>query len=540
MRPEVRGRSPGLPARRKFFHMKHLGRKIYAAALGTASAFLALFLLASPASASPPTVVSSGGWYEGATDPVTRSITVAGEKLVVFVEKVDGASVTVTWNGTPMSSFGVTGAGGRGLEGFELSNPALGTHDLVMNPTSGNNAWAYIDLSGTEEAMSAETVGTSSVTTSITISDALGDPTTDELEISAAYCTNPVANITVTGGNTKLLQVSASNDGGEVLATGADKDTIFTNGATACTWGAITAQIASSNFAPGCTLEVANAAVTDTGEQTIYARGRCANFNPTTAWLGAVRIDPIGSHVAWSEGFGPFPAPYTLETTDVPDQTLTNGTWRVRMYAKDGDTTYVSGYMDVVLDGVTGLELITDFGHPEDWELDPDDAALTPETTGDGYTFSASAVAIAAQGGLVITSEGCAAIGENATSTKCTVAEGSSMLFQVFPLLSWPMGIFQAMLTAEQAVSSATASYVVELPAHGDWIPAVVVVDSASRTKGIGAYIPLSTQEFFRSIITFGIWVAFVLRMKGFADELIGRIPAPADPDAQRYKDMHG
>jgi len=47
------------------------------------------------------------------------------------------------------------------------------------------------------------------------------------------------------------------------------------------------------------------------------------------------------------------------------------------------------------------------------------------------------------------------------------------------------------------------------------------MVDSASRTKGIGAYIPVAAQDFFRAILTFGVWVAFVYRMKSYADRLV-------------------
>lgn len=313
-------------------------------------------------------------------------------------------------------------------------------------------------------------------------------------------------------------------------------------GATAKTYGLTSANwwLDITETVPTCTLNAASAAATASGDQTIYARGTCANFFPSAAWIGAVRLDPIGAHLAWSEGLGPFPDPYELETTDVPSQIMSNGRWRVRMYARDGDDLVVSGYTDVTLDGSPYIPL-TVFGSPAEYELDPDDPGLSPNTTGDhGYTFSASAVDIAAQGGLQITADGCATIGEDATSTNCVFADNSNLLFRTFPLLTWPMGIFQAMLDAEQAASSATASYAVELPAHGQWIPALVFVDSASRTRGIGQYISAERQEFFRSIMVFGVWVMFIIRMKGYADELIGREPAAVDPDAQRYKDMHG
>jgi len=490
--------------------------------VATAFVVVAGFVLwATSVHAAPPTIAQSGGWYEGAADPITRSLTLSEDKLIVYVEKPDGDSITVTWNGDAMTSFGVTGAGGRGLEGFELTYPDTGTHDLVLdNDGSGNFAWAYVELAGTYETMSAETV-TTGAAVSKTVTDALGAPTSDELEIAAVECNNPVANITVSGGNTKLLQVSAFNDGGEVIAYGSNAATTFTNGASSCTWSGMTSQISSSVYTPGCVLNVANAAATVEGQATIYAKGTCANFFPDTAWIGAVRIDALGPHLAWSEGYGPFPDPYELETTDGTPQPVENGTWRVRMYAKDGSTTYVSGYMDVVIYG-NPYTFLTDTGTPADWELDPDDQALSASSTGeDGYYFNASTTAIVAAGGLVITPDGCAAIGENATSTTCVVQGGAYQLQNTFPLLSWPFGIFQAFFNAKEAVDSAPTTYSLELPSHGDWIPAVVVVDSASRTKGIGAYIPVTAQEFFRSILTFAVWVAFVYRMKRYADRLL-------------------
>jgi len=122
----------------------------------------------------------------------------------------------------------------------------------------------------------------------------------------------------------------------------------------------------------------------------------------------------------------------------------------------------------------------------------------------------------------VITPDGCAAIGEDATSTNCVILQGGWTLSSTFPLLTWPMGIFNAFLNAQETVESAPTAYSLELPSHGDWIPAVVVVDSASRTRGIGAYIPIAQQDFFRSIMTFALWVSFVMYLKRGADMLIG------------------
>jgi len=272
---------------------------------------------------------------------------------------------------------------------------------------------------------------------------------------------------------------------------------------------------------PRCILDTANAASTASGDQTIYAKGTCQGFYPSSAWLSAVRTSPVGSHAAWSEGIGPFPDPYTLETSDVPSQILGNGTWRVRMYARDGDTLYVSpNYTDVVLDGSPYVPL-TSYGTPADYELDPDDPALSPATTGNGYTFSASTVAIAAGGGLVITADGCGAIGEDATSTNCVFADSNNILYRTFPLLTWPMGIFNALLGAQEAMDSATASYSIALPSHGDWVPAVVLVDSSSSGAGIGAWIPAAQQTFFRQIMAFAVWVMFVMAMKRKADKLL-------------------
>lgn len=272
---------------------------------------------------------------------------------------------------------------------------------------------------------------------------------------------------------------------------------------------------------PRCELLTANAAATASGDQTIYAEGRCEGFYPTSAWLAAVRTDPVGSHVAWSEGIGPFPDPYEFATSDVPSQILSNGTWRVRMYARDGDTLIVSPtYQDVMLDGSVYVPL-TSYGTPAEYELDPDDPALSPDSTGNGYTFSASTVAIAAAGGLVIGVDGCAGIGEDATSTLCAFADSSNILYRTFPLLTWPMGIFQAALNAQQNMDAATPTYEIALPSHGDWVPAVVLVSSASSGAGIGRWIPLAQQQFFRSIMVFAVWVAFVLAMKRKADRLL-------------------
>jgi len=272
---------------------------------------------------------------------------------------------------------------------------------------------------------------------------------------------------------------------------------------------------------PACVLTTASAAALPTGQQTIYAAATCQGFNPSSAWIGAVRIDPVGSHKAWSEGYGPFLDPYSFETTDGIDQALSDGTWRVRAYGMDGGTEIVSGYIDVVLDGDPYL-FLTDTGSPADWDLGEDDAILSASTTGDeGYTFSASAAAIVAAGGLVITPDGCAAIGEDATSTNCVYLNEGNWLTRTFPLLTWPTGIFQAFFDAKAAVDDEPTAYSLELPAHGNWIPAVVVVDSASRTLGIGAYIPVSAQEFFRSILTFGVWVAFVYRLKSYSNRLV-------------------
>lgn len=512
--------------------MKHLGKKIYAVLLGAGSAALALFLLASPTAAnawtldqSNPTASQINCTYTAGSTSWDNLRNGTGCITAFTVGSVAGANrLRHTASDNSMV---------RVLPTFTL---AATTTEIVAATLRSNTT-----VSASDPAVILRE-GTPTNPSSIATSDWDNFGTTD-FGSNPAACNGCQTVITLNASG--LAYLNAHRDGTPFsLSLLQYNDAINSDvGATAKTYTSTSGKwwldITEITPTPECTLHEANPAATASGDQTIYARGSCDDFFPTSAWLGAVRIDPIGAHVAWSEGIGPFPDPYELETSDVPSQILSDGLWRVRMYARDGDTLYVSGYMDVQLDSSPYVPL-TSFGTPEDWELDPDDAALTPDTTGDGYTFSASAVAIAAQGGLVIGADGCASIGEDATSTNCVFADNTGLLFSAFPLLSWPMGIFQAMLDAEQAVSSATAAYVVELPAHGDWIPAVVVIDSASRTKGIGAYISLSQQEFFRSIITFGIWVAFVLRMKGYADELIGRIPAPADPDAQRYRDMHG
>jgi len=274
---------------------------------------------------------------------------------------------------------------------------------------------------------------------------------------------------------------------------------------------------------PQCVLQSASQGYLANGKTTIYAAATCSGFQPSAAWIGAVRIDPVGSHLAWSEGYGPFPDPYSFDTLDGQPVEATAGRWRVRAYAKDGETLYVSGYMDIDITGVENpYAVLTNTGTPEDWDLGEDDAILSASTTGDdGYYFSASASAIIAAGGLVIGSDGCATISEDATSTGCVSADASTFLFRTFPLLSWPAGIFKAFFNAKEAVDSSPETYSLELPAHGNWIPAVIVVDSASRTKGIGAYIPVSAQDFFKSILTFGLWVAFVYRLRGYANRLI-------------------
>lgn len=272
---------------------------------------------------------------------------------------------------------------------------------------------------------------------------------------------------------------------------------------------------------PACVLTTASAAALSGGQQTIYAAATCQGFFPSSAWIGAVRLDPVGSHLAWSEGFGPFPDPYSFETTDGIDQAVSNGLWRVRAYAMNDGELITSGYIDLQLDGNPYLYL-TDTGTPGDWELDPSDALLTASTTGEtGYYFSASTAAIVAAGGLVITPDGCAAVGEDATSTGCVFLNEGNWLTRAFPLLTWPTGIFQAFYDAASNTENASTAYSVALPSHGDWIPEVIVVDSASRTLGIGAYIPVSAQDFFRSILTFGVWVAFVYRLRSYANRLV-------------------
>lgn len=501
--------------------MKYLEQK-FSRVLGMAVLALATFVLAPAASAAPPNIVqSSDGPGYDTSSPSTESVTIGASDRILIVTAITypNATPTVTFNGDAMTLHATQTHATHRLQTWYLIGPDSGTHDIEVSGYSGSTAFGWITLD-TDEVPESPTYNTGGLS-SITVTDAAGAPSADHLQLAFASCNNSAVG-TVTGGNTYLWYTSLSNEGNARAAYGANEATTFTNGGSNCTWEALTFQLESSPVppSPGCTLHEANAAATASGDQTIYARGSCSAFFPSSAWLGAVRIDPIGSHIAWSEGLGPFPDPYELETSDVPSQIMSNGTWRVRMYGKDGDVLYVSGYIDVVLDGSPYVPL-TAYGSPEGYELDPDDPALTPATTGNGYTFSASTVAIAAQGGLVITADGCAAIGEDATSTNCVFADNTNFLYRTFPLLTWPMGMFQAALNAQQALDSATPTYSIALPSHGDWIPAVILVDSASRTLGIGAWIPVAQQEFFRSIVVFSVWAAFVIYMKRKADRLL-------------------
>lgn len=275
--------------------------------------------------------------------------------------------------------------------------------------------------------------------------------------------------------------------------------------------------------APGCVLDSATAAVTSSGAPTISAAGTCDGFYADTAWLGAVRIDPVGAHASWSEGYGPFADPYTLSTADVAKQELSNGTWRVRMYARSGTTTYVSeNYVDVVLDGSAFTPLTAESVPLDEWDITEDNTPISVDSGGEGYVLSASAVELAARGGLRITADGCGAVGEDATSTRCAAANGALALQNAFPLLTWPLGIFNAVTTAWKATEDASTTYAIELPSpNPTWAPEVVLVDSASRTRGIGAWISVERQTFFRSIASFAIWVMFVLSLKRKAFSLL-------------------
>jgi len=270
-----------------------------------------------------------------------------------------------------------------------------------------------------------------------------------------------------------------------------------------------------------CSIDSAVAAALISGQQTISASGTCAGFFPSSAWIGAVRISPIGAHYSWSEGYGPFPDPYSFSTTEVPGQPMENGTYRVRMYARNGTTLVASdNYIDVVLNG-NAYNFLTDTGNPSDHTFSATDPIIGYD--GDtGYTFSASTAEALAAGGLRIDADGCAhTLDESATSTLCGSAEGWEKLVASFPLLSWPLGIFTAMVNAQENTENAATSYVVGLPAFGEWAPAVTLVDSASAGKGIGQYISPERQQFYRSILTFGVWVLFVLALKRKADHLI-------------------
>lgn len=481
-------------------------------------AFFFLIGFAFPASAATVVSTVSVTANTDLTTDVTSTFDLQGDLLLVYALHPDGNPITLDWNGEPLTVHtSVTTLGGTPyrLALWYLVEPDNGTHTLtmtrngrvgmqvqVLNGTLGSDPFVDVEAGNTNNTVNS---------TNLTVTSETG-----AIAVDAYACNNPVT-MTPAGSQTAIgSQVNL--DWGGMKASKKDEGTLMSwqNVTQNCYQLLNVASVRDGPTGPDgseCTLDAAQAAFLIDGQQTISAEGSCQGFFPTSAWIGAVRIDPVGSHKAWSEGLGPFPDPYTLDTDDLPGQALSNGTWRIRMYGMDGTTLVVSDAIDVVLTGQT-YGYLTDAGNPYDHTFSATDTILGIDGDGEGYVFSASTSAIVAAGGLRVDADGCAHVpGEDATSTLCTGGSAYNDLFQKFPLLSWPLGMFTAFRNAAEAVELAPTAYTVGLPSHGDWIPAVTLVDSASSGAGIGQYISTERQQFFRSILAFGLWVMFCTAM---------------------------
>lgn len=148
--------------------------------------FTLALLCASPSWAALTIDTSGGSGLFSSSD--TQSVTLSGsDRAILVMVTMDNASrnvSSITYNGVSLVQVSrATGGSACSVEIWALSNPASGTHNLVVTLDGGNTGiWAWVGFNGAHQT-TASLTGTpaTSTTNSVTVTSASGDIVLDAM-----------------------------------------------------------------------------------------------------------------------------------------------------------------------------------------------------------------------------------------------------------------------------------------------------------------------------------------------------------------------
>lgn len=260
------------------------------------------------------------------------------------------------------------------------------------------------------------------------------------------------------------------------------------------------------------------------GQQTILSEGNWSGLAPTYLYFSGVRLDGYASHAVWPLT-GPFAVTGSATSSSSGFVDVPNGLWRVRLVAVNTNgTVTVSNYIDVSTTNAIFSQLTVGAIPLNQYQIGQDGYVIPDTSAPAGFNLSASGVSEIGKF-LRINNDGCASvIDESASSTLCATGNWFGQLLN-YPLISWPLGITNAVRNAWVSASSTSSAYSLSLDGHNagmGWIPTMTIVDSASTGAGIGAYFNKtgSNINYYRPIMSGLVFVVWVIALQRKAQEL--------------------